>query len=49
MLCPALMRAAEFDWFERGDVWAKVIALNPANRTHPLTSGSPSSPPSNVS
>ncbi|WP_433259802.1 thiopeptide-type bacteriocin biosynthesis protein (plasmid) [Streptosporangium sp. CA-135522] len=32
LLCTALMRTAGLDWFERGDVWAKVVALRPAKQ-----------------
>jgi protein-L-isoaspartate(D-aspartate) O-methyltransferase len=35
LLASAMMRGAGLDWFEQGDVWAKVAALRPA----------PSSPP----
>ncbi|MBY8846194.1 methyltransferase, FxLD system [Streptomyces sp. SP2-10] len=30
LLASAMMRAAGLDWFEQGDVWAKVAALRPA-------------------
>ena len=30
LLCSAMMRAAGLDWYEQGDVWAKVAALRPA-------------------
>ncbi|MFF7982869.1 methyltransferase, FxLD system [Streptomyces sp. NPDC007901] len=30
LLISALMRAANLDWFEQGDVWAKAAALRPA-------------------
>ncbi|CAL9312693.1 methyltransferase, FxLD system [Streptomyces sp. SudanB182_2057] len=30
LLLSAMMRAAGLDWFEQGDVWAKVAALRPA-------------------
>ncbi|MFF4260247.1 methyltransferase, FxLD system [Streptomyces sp. NPDC001663] len=36
LLASALMRGAGLDWFEQGDVWAKVAALRPvANPPHP--------------
>ncbi|MFF6955608.1 methyltransferase, FxLD system [Streptomyces sp. NPDC008317] len=31
LLLSAMMRAANLDWFEQGDVWAKAAALRPAN------------------
>ncbi|MGP3959738.1 thiopeptide-type bacteriocin biosynthesis protein [Nonomuraea sp. 3N208] len=34
LLCAALARASGLDWYEQGDVWAKVVALRPA-RTAP--------------
>lgn len=34
LLTSAMMRGAGLDWFEQGDVWAKVAALRPA--TDPL-------------
>ncbi|MCZ4513985.1 methyltransferase, FxLD system [Streptomyces sp. ActVer] len=34
LLASAMMRGAGLDWFEQGDVWAKVAALRPA--TSPL-------------
>lgn len=34
VLCSAMLRAAELDWYEQGDVWAKVAELRPA---HPGT------------
>jgi protein-L-isoaspartate(D-aspartate) O-methyltransferase len=30
LLCSAMLRAAGLDWYEQGDVWAKVVALRPA-------------------
>ncbi|SCG38730.1 methyltransferase, FxLD system [Micromonospora coxensis] len=30
LLCSVLMRSAGLDWYEQGDVWAKVAALRPA-------------------
>ncbi|MFF8989469.1 methyltransferase, FxLD system [Streptomyces sp. NPDC014983] len=30
LLASAMMRGAELDWFEQGDVWAKIAALRPA-------------------
>jgi len=33
LLASVMMRGAGLDWFEQGDVWAKVAALRPA--THP--------------
>ncbi|ATW48990.1 methyltransferase, FxLD system [Streptomyces peucetius] len=36
LLASAMMRGAGLDWFEQGDVWAKVAALRPAtNPPHP--------------
>ncbi|WP_329317978.1 methyltransferase, FxLD system [Streptomyces sp. NBC_01262] len=35
LLCSAMMRAADLDWYEQGDVWAKVAALRPATRALP--------------
>ncbi|MER7049547.1 thiopeptide-type bacteriocin biosynthesis protein [Streptomyces jumonjinensis] len=29
LLCSALMRAADLDWYEQGDVWARVAAHRP--------------------
>jgi len=29
LLCSAMMRAAGLDWYEQGDVWAKVAELRP--------------------
>ncbi|MCI0383806.1 methyltransferase, FxLD system [Streptomyces sp. CNQ085] len=37
LLASAMMRGAGLDWFEQGDVWAKVAALRPA--TNPLPPG----------
>ncbi|MCT2594495.1 methyltransferase, FxLD system [Streptomyces sp. N2-109] len=36
LLLSAMMRAAGLDWFEQGDVWAKVAELRPAS-AEPLT------------
>ena len=36
LLVSAMMRAAGLDWFEQGDVWAKVAALRPATTPPPL-------------
>ncbi|MFF4295031.1 methyltransferase, FxLD system [Streptomyces vinaceus] len=33
LLLSSLMRAANLDWFEQGDVWAKVSALRPGTGT----------------
>ncbi|MEU5792234.1 methyltransferase, FxLD system [Streptomyces sp. NPDC047813] len=33
LLLSSLMRAANLDWFEQGDVWAKVSALRPGTST----------------
>jgi protein-L-isoaspartate(D-aspartate) O-methyltransferase len=30
LLCSAMLRAAGLDWYEQGDVWAKVAVLRPA-------------------
>ncbi|KKD06494.1 methyltransferase, FxLD system [Streptomyces sp. WM6386] len=35
LLASAMMRAAGLDWFEQGDVWAKVAALRPATAPQP--------------
>ncbi|MGS2588549.1 methyltransferase, FxLD system [Streptomyces hebeiensis] len=35
LLASALMRGAGLDWFEQGDVWAKVAALRPATNPPP--------------
>ncbi|MFB6785293.1 methyltransferase, FxLD system [Streptomyces olivaceus] len=35
LLASAMMRGAGLDWFEQGDVWAKVAALRPATNTPP--------------
>ncbi|MEJ8632422.1 methyltransferase, FxLD system [Streptomyces sp. MS2.AVA.5] len=35
LLMSALMRAARLDWFEQGDVWAKVAELRPATEPRP--------------
>jgi len=36
LLCSAMMRAAGLDWYEQGDVWAKVAELRPAGEPlHP--------------
>ncbi|MGH3943402.1 MAG: thiopeptide-type bacteriocin biosynthesis protein [Pseudonocardiaceae bacterium] len=34
LLYSAMLHAAGLDWFEQGDVWAKVTALRPASHTH---------------
>ena len=34
LLFSAMLRAAGLDWFEQGDVWAKVTALRPATHVH---------------
>ncbi|WP_214104858.1 thiopeptide-type bacteriocin biosynthesis protein [Acrocarpospora catenulata] len=39
LLCTALMRAAGLDWFEWGDVWARVVQLRPSKEIAPLTQG----------
>ncbi|WP_394813768.1 methyltransferase, FxLD system [Streptomyces litchfieldiae] len=36
LLMSAMMRAADLDWFEQGDVWAKVAELRPTT-SEPLT------------
>lgn len=36
LLFSTLLRAAGLDWFEQGDVWAKVIGLRPAAHAHNL-------------
>ncbi|MFE2353100.1 methyltransferase, FxLD system [Streptomyces parvulus] len=35
LLTSAMMRGAGLDWFEQGDVWAKVAALRPATTPQP--------------
>ncbi|MEU5393533.1 methyltransferase, FxLD system [Streptomyces tibetensis] len=35
LLTSAMMRGAGLDWFEQGDVWAKVAALRPATAPQP--------------
>ncbi|MGI5456066.1 methyltransferase, FxLD system [Streptomyces sp. CA-249302] len=35
LLVSAMMRGAGLDWFEQGDVWAKVAALRPATASQP--------------
>ncbi|HEY4376477.1 MAG TPA: thiopeptide-type bacteriocin biosynthesis protein, partial [Acidimicrobiales bacterium] len=35
VLCGAMLRAAGLDWFEQGDVWAKVAALRPTQQPPP--------------
>lgn len=35
LLVSAMMRAAGLDWFEQGDVWAKVAALRPSTISPP--------------
>ncbi|ELS54401.1 methyltransferase, FxLD system [Streptomyces viridochromogenes] len=35
LLTSAMMRGAGLDWFEQGDVWAKVAALRPATAPKP--------------
>jgi protein-L-isoaspartate(D-aspartate) O-methyltransferase len=37
LLFCVLMRSAELDWFEQGDVWARVAALRPAAGTSPVS------------
>ena len=34
LLFSAMLRAAGLDWFEQGDVWAKIAALRPAAHGH---------------
>ena len=36
-----MMRGAGLDWFEQGDVWAKVAALRPASQSTHHRSGPP--------
>ncbi|MFI6287403.1 methyltransferase, FxLD system [Streptomyces sp. NPDC051018] len=36
LLMSAMMRGAGLDWFEQGDVWAKVAALRPATDPLPI-------------
>ncbi|MFI0912513.1 methyltransferase, FxLD system [Streptomyces abikoensis] len=35
VLCSAMLRAAGLDWYEQGDVWAKVADLRPAHPEAP--------------
>ncbi|MYX31429.1 methyltransferase, FxLD system [Streptomyces sp. SID8381] len=35
LLASVMMRGAGLDWFEQGDVWAKVAALRPATASRP--------------
>ncbi|MDX3587288.1 methyltransferase, FxLD system [Streptomyces europaeiscabiei] len=35
LLASVMMRGAGLDWFEQGDVWAKVVALRPATNPPP--------------
>lgn len=37
LLFTRMLRAAELDWFEQGDVWAKVAELRPAAEAHRTT------------
>jgi protein-L-isoaspartate(D-aspartate) O-methyltransferase len=37
LLFSTMLRAAGLDWFEQGDVWAKVAALRPAAHSHRIT------------
>jgi protein-L-isoaspartate(D-aspartate) O-methyltransferase len=39
LLCGALLRGAGLDWFEQGDVWARVAALRPHQMTIPGVPG----------
>lgn len=39
LLYSSMLRAAGLDWFEQGDVWAKVTTLRPASHPHPATPG----------
>jgi protein-L-isoaspartate(D-aspartate) O-methyltransferase len=34
VLCSVMLRAAGLDWYEQGDVWAKVAGLRPAGARH---------------
>ncbi|RSM80870.1 methyltransferase, FxLD system [Kibdelosporangium aridum] len=38
LLFSAMLRAAGLDWFEQGDVWAKVAVLRPADRAEHIDS-----------
>ncbi|WP_175541340.1 hypothetical protein [Streptomyces aidingensis] len=35
LLCSTLLRAAGQEWFEQGDVWAKVTEFRPASDDQP--------------
>lgn len=37
LLCAALLQAAGLDWFEQGDVWAKVAKLRPIRQRAPAS------------
>jgi protein-L-isoaspartate(D-aspartate) O-methyltransferase len=39
LLCSAMLRAAQLDWYEQGDVWARVAALRNGCTTRPLPPG----------
>lgn len=45
LLASALMRGAGLDWFEQGDVWAKVAALRPATNPPPPERAAELAPP----
>ncbi|MFJ8057158.1 methyltransferase, FxLD system [Streptomyces sp. NPDC096142] len=45
LLASTLMRGAGLDWFEQGDVWAKVAALRPATNPPPPERAAELAPP----
>ncbi|MER7043655.1 methyltransferase, FxLD system [Streptomyces jumonjinensis] len=36
LLFSAMLRAAGLDWYEQGDVWARIAVLRPAKLAHPV-------------
>jgi protein-L-isoaspartate(D-aspartate) O-methyltransferase len=45
LLASVMMRGAGLDWFEQGDVWAKVTALRPADNPPPPERAAELAPP----
>ncbi|MEU9067291.1 methyltransferase, FxLD system [Streptomyces sp. NPDC048306] len=45
LLASVMMRGAGLDWFEQGDVWAKVAALRPADNPPPPERAAELAPP----
>jgi protein-L-isoaspartate(D-aspartate) O-methyltransferase len=39
LLCSAMLRAAQLDWYEQGDVWARIAALRKGCIAQPPTCG----------